>query len=255
LAEAQPFVRAASPSASFSTPQGSASSPGAAQNPEELFLGLARLCKPDWASRFRPPAPTTFASRAQNALTLGGVFADVLLAASAEDVQQSKNLSKDILALARPLGVQTELLDHSKSLVDCAERHDWGGLRREMETTRAELEGTLRKHADDDLIALLTLGAWMRATEVVASLVCERYSPETASLLRQPVAAQVVRERTASLSEKLQTDPTVTRIRSRLAELERLLAAPPLPPPSPEEARALSELAASLLGDINLKRN
>ena len=199
--------------------------------------------------------PSTFASRAQNALTLGSVFADGQLAAQAEDAQQSKNLSKDLVALAKPLGVQIELLDRAKSLAECAERRDWIALRRELDATQTELQSALHKHEDDDLMTLVTLGAWMRSTEIVASLVSEHYSQNAAGLLRQPILAQLLKERVGVLSEKLQTDPTVTRIRTRLGELERLLEGPAGTVPSLEEVRQLFDTVSSVLWDITSKRN
>ncbi|MEI6713007.1 MAG: hypothetical protein WCO60_04600 [Verrucomicrobiota bacterium] len=226
-----------------------------AQSPGEFLSALAKFAKPDWSSKFRPPPPTAFTSRAQNALTLGSVFADGQLAAHAEDVQQSKNLSKDIVALAKPLGVQTELLDRSKSLAEYAERKDWPSLRLELEAAQTELQNTLHKHEDDDLMTLVSLGAWMRSTEIVAALVSERYTENAASILRQPVLARLLKERVSTLSEKIQSDATVVRIRARLDELERLLSGPTAPPPSPEEVRLLSETVSSVLWDITAKRN
>lgn len=226
-----------------------------AQSPGEFLSALAKHSKPDWPSRYRPPVPTTFSSRAQNALTLGSVFADGQLAAQAEDVQQSKNLSKDIVSLAKPLGVQTELLDRSKSLSDCAERKDWAALRVELEATQTELQNSLHKHEDDDLMTLVILGAWMRSTEIVASLVSERYTNNTAAILRQPVLAQILKDRVRTLSEKIQADPTVVRIRARLEELEQLLSGPSDVAPSLEEVRLLSDTVSSVLWDITAKRN
>jgi hypothetical protein len=226
-----------------------------ARSPSEFLTNLAKHSKPDWTSRYRPPVPTTFSSRAQNALTLGSVFADGQLAAQAEDIQQSKNLTKDIVSLAKPLGVQAELLDRSKSLAECAERKDWIALRVELEATQIELQNSLHKHEDDDLMTLVTLGAWMRSTEIVASLVAERYTDSSASILRQPVLAKILRDRVCTLSEKIQADPTVVRIRSRLGELERLLDGPIGVAPSIEEVRLLSDTVSSVLWDITAKRN
>lgn len=224
-----------------------------AKSPGELLSALTAHQKPDWASRFRPPMPATFSSRAQNALTLGSVFADVQLAVHAEDIQQSKNLSRDIVTLAKPLGIQNEMADKSKSLAELAEKKDWPALKLELERTQAELESTLLKHGDADLMMLVTLGAWMRSTEIVASLVGEKYTEDAASLLRQPALAQLLREKIYTLSEKIQADPTVVRIRTRLKELEDLLSNPASPFPSQEEVRLLSETIASVLWDITTK--
>ncbi len=66
---------------------------------------------------------------------------------------------------------------------------------------------------------------------------------------------QLLKERVGLLSEKLQADPTVTRIRTRLGELERLLEGPEGTVPSLEEVRQLFDTVSSVLWDITSKRN
>src|SRR6185503_17712799 len=86
--------------------------------PGELLAALGKLGKLDWTSKFRAPIATSFPSRAQMALNLGGLIADGYIAVEAEDAQQVKNLGKDILALGKNLGVSKEILDRGKSLTE-----------------------------------------------------------------------------------------------------------------------------------------
>ncbi len=229
--------------------------PPAAVSPGELLHSLSRCAKPDWASKFRPPSGVVLNSRVQIALVLGGVFADGFLAAQAEDAQQCRNLSKDLLRLSKTLGVQTELLDRSRSIADSAQRKDWSALRQELHATEAKLGEALRKHEDGGLAQLVTLGAWMRSTEIVASLLSDHYDENAASLLRQPSLGILLGRGLENLGDKLETDPSVDLIRPKLHTVERLLNASADTPPSQNEIKELAAVLESILRDVNEKRN
>jgi hypothetical protein len=147
-------------------------------------------------------------------LVLGGVFADGYLAAQAEDAQQCKNISKDLLRLSKTLGVQTELLDRSRSIADSAQKKDWAILRRELHASEEELGAALRKHEDEGLARLVSLGAWMRSTEIVASLLNDHYSENAASLLRQPALGALLGSGLENLCKL--TNHHACRIRQRI---------------------------------------
>ncbi len=229
--------------------------PPAAVSPEELLHSLSRCAKPDWASKFRPPVAVALNSRAQIALVLGGVFADGYLAAQAEDAQQCRNIGKDLVRLSKTLGVQTELLDRSRSIADSAQKKDWAILRRELNATEAELGAALRKHEDEGLARLVSLGAWMRSTEIVASLLCDHYSENAASLLRQPALGILMGRGLEKLGEKLDTDPALELIRPKLNTVERLLNGSADTPPSSMEVKDLAAILTSILKDVTEKRN
>jgi hypothetical protein len=229
--------------------------PPAAVSPEELLRSLSRCGKPDWASKFRAPSAVALNSRAQIALVLGGVFADGYLAAQAEDAQQCRNIGKDLLRLSKTLGVQTELLDRSRSIADSAQNKDWGSLRRELQATEAELGAALRKHEDEALARLVSLGAWMRSTEIIASLLSEHYSENAASLLRQPALGLLLGRGLDKLGDKLEADPAIDLIRPKLHTVERLLNASADTPPSHGEVKEIATVLTSILRDVNEKRH
>jgi hypothetical protein len=228
--------------------------PPAAVSPEELLHSLSRCAKPDWASKFRPPVAVALNSRAQIALVLGGVFADGYLAAQAEDAQQCRNISKDLLRLSKTLGVQTELLDRSRSIADSAQKKDWATLRRELHASEEELVAALRKHDDGGLAQLVSLGAWMRSTEIVASLLSDQYSENAASLLRQPALGALLGSGLEKLGNKLETDPALELIRPKLSAVERHLNGSADTPPSALEVKDLASLLSSILKDVNERK-
>jgi hypothetical protein len=228
--------------------------PPAAVSPEELLRSLARCAKPDWASKFRSPASVSLQSRAQIALVLGGVFADGYLAAQAEDAQQCKNIGKDLFRLSKTLGVQSELLDRSRSIADSAQKKEWSVLRRELNATEAELGAALRKHEDEALARLVSLGAWVRSTEIVASLLSDQYSENAAALLRQPALGVLLGSSLEKLGEKLETDPAIEQIRPKLGTVERLLNASADTPPSAGEVKEIALVLSAIVKDVNEKK-
>jgi hypothetical protein len=131
--------------------------------------------KVDWSSKTRPPIPTDFPDRGQLALNLGTLVADGYLAVEAESKQDVKNIGKDIIALAKNLGVSKELTDRGKSLEDFANDGQWDVLREELEATQNEVKNKFSAGGDVDLIALVSVGAWVRGTELVASHVAKTY--------------------------------------------------------------------------------
>lgn len=223
--------------------------------PAELISALGRCAKPDWASKYRPPVSLTPNSRAQIALLLGGLFSDGYLGAQAEDAQQCRNVGKDIFALAKTLGVQMELLDRSRSLGDSAQKRDWPLLRRELKAAEAELCAALKNHDDAALAHLVALGEWIRSAEIVASLLKESYTENTAEILQNPALYRFLASAFLPLSEKLRADPVVTGIQGRLDTVAQLLNAQKEDRLSPEEVNTIAQTLGSILQDINSRQN
>ncbi|MES2569807.1 MAG: hypothetical protein V4710_07085, partial [Verrucomicrobiota bacterium] len=182
--------------------------------PGELLAALNKLGKLDWSARYRPPISTNFSSRPQMAMNLGGLIADGYIAVEAQDSQQVKNIGKDIVAIAKPLGVQQEIINRGKSLTDFASENKWDVLKEELEATQNEAKIAMADNKDPDLVTLVTIGAWLRATDAISGYLVERYTPEGAKLLRQPAIVRFLNERIAALPEKMRDDWVVKKTRS-----------------------------------------
>ncbi|MDQ3625160.1 MAG: hypothetical protein M3463_22230, partial [Verrucomicrobiota bacterium] len=150
--------------------------------PGELLAALEKVGKPDWSQQFRAPIATNFSSRAQMALNLGGLIADGYIAVQAENAQAVKNVGRDIMALAKPLGVKEEIINRGKSLTDFADQKQWDVLKEELEAAQNEVKDKLADNKDQDLICLVTLGGWLRGTEVLSGWVAGHYSEPRARL-------------------------------------------------------------------------
>ncbi len=217
---------------------------------EVLLASLAKQFKPDWAAKFRPPNAAPLAGRLQTAFVLGTFLADSYLAAQAEDSQQCRNAGKEVLALSKTLGVQSELLDRGRSLGETAQRREWSGVRRELEAVVLELNEGLKAHQDEGLVNIIALGSWLRGLEIVAGVVSENYSDSTAMLLRQPALALQMEWCVGQLTDPQKRSPFLVRIRPQIMEIQLLLSGPLGEAPSQAEISSLATTLSSVLNAI-----
>jgi len=225
------------------------------RTPEELLIAISRCTKPDWSANFRGPLPSTLNSRFQTAILVGSVFTDGYLAAQAEDTQQCKNVVKDLIALAKTLGVQNELLDRSRSLVDSAQKKSWATFRQELGATGVELENALRKHQDERLVRLVLIGAWVRGLEISSSILRETYTETGASLLRQKSILKLLESEMDLQPDPQRPDPLLIALRPRLEKLRSLLDGPSDVPVSRSEMIELAPVVSSILQEIISRQN
>jgi hypothetical protein len=221
--------------------------------PGEFMAALGKVGKPDWSSKTRPPIPTDFRDRGQLALNLGTLVADGYLAVEAESKQDVKNIGKDIIALAKSLGVSKELTDRGKSLEDFADASQWNVLREELEATQNEVKNKFLASGDTDLIALVTVGAWVRGTELISSHVAKTYSKEGAQLLRQPGIVDYLTTKLDALPEKLRDEPAVKRARMKLGELKGAVSFPRENVADQETVKKIHALSSELVKDLSKK--
>jgi len=217
---------------------------------EELLSGLARQSKPDWAGKYRPLHTTPLVGRGQTALVLGFFLADSYLSTQAEDSQQCRNAGKEMLKLAKTLGVQNEMLDRGRSLGEAAQRRDWPAVRLELEAIFAELSAVLRAHQDEGIVRLIALGSWLRGLEVVAGTVSENYSESAALLLRQPALALEMEASFERLSVALTGTSLLAQLHPQLLEIQLLLAGPQGEAPTQPEVKSLATLLTKALNGI-----
>jgi hypothetical protein len=221
--------------------------------PGELMTALNKLGKLDWPSKFRPPIATNFPSRPQMALNLGGLIADGYIAVEAQDAQQVKNIGKDIMALAKPLGVQQDIINRGKSLSQFAEQSQWDVLREELEATQNEVKTALTQNKDQDLVTLVSVGGWTRGMEAITAYLAEHYSESGAKVIRQPAIVAFLAQRLDELPDKLRDERTVKHARGKLADIKRAVSFPADVTPTAEDIKKLNGMAADLMQTISSK--
>ena len=223
--------------------------------PGELLSALNKLGKMDWSAKFRAPIATNFPSRAQMALNLGGLIADAYIAVEAEDAQQVKNLGKDILALGKSLGISKEILDRGKSLTEFADTKQWDVLKEELEATQNEVKDAMEHNKDADLVILVTLGGWLRGTEVLSGWIGDHYTEAGAKLLRQPGIVGFLGAKLDKMPEKTKAEASVKKTQDKLKEIEAAVSFPTDKAPTQDAIKQLHQLTAELLKSLAKKES
>ena len=221
--------------------------------PGELFAALAKPGKIDWPSRYRGPMPMTYRNRAQIALNLGGLIADGFIAVEAQDAQQVKNIGGDIIKMAKALGVSENILSRGNSINEFAENNDWGVLQEELEATQNEVKASMQSHRDQDLVILVSLGGWIRGTQVVSAAILKNFDGNTAKVLRQPALVNFIQAKVDGISPELRNEPLVKDVTSQLAVIQKLVSFPSGSAPTLDDVRKINEAVTKLMGEIQNK--
>src|SRR5213594_4368302 len=221
--------------------------------PGELFAALEKPGKTDWSGQYRGPIPITYRNRAQIALNLGGLIADGFIAVEAKDSQQVKNIGSDIIKLAKALGVSENLLGRGNSINEFAENNEWDTLQEELEATQNEVKSSMQSHADQDLIILVTLGGWIRGTQVVSSAILQNYDEQSAKVLRQPALVHFMQARINEISPELRNEPLVKDVSNELGKIEKLVSFPEDKTPDVEQVRKVNEAVGKVMAEIESK--
>ena len=195
----------------------------------------------------------TYRNRAQIALNLGGLVADGFIAVEAKDSQQVKNIGSDIIKLAKALGVSENLLKRGNSINEFAENDEWDTLQEELEATQNEVKSSMQSHSDQDLVILVSLGGWIRGTQVVSGAIMQDYDERSAKVLRQPALVDFMKSKIDEISPQLRSEPLVKDVREQLTGIEKLVSFPPGKAPNADEVRKVNEAVGKVMEAIESK--
>lgn len=221
--------------------------------PGELFAALEKPGKPNWSGQYRGPIPMTYRNRAQIALNLGGLIADGFVAVEAKDSQQVKNIGSDIIKLSKALGVSENLLRRGNSLNDFAENDEWDALQEELEATQNEVKSSMQTHSDQDLVILVSVGGWLRGTQVVTAAIMENYDERAAKVLRQPALVSFIHSKMNDVSSELRAEPLVKDVNEQLLGIQKLVAFPVGKSPSRDDVQKVNEAVGRTMTTIQNK--
>ena len=221
--------------------------------PGELFAAFEKPGKPDWAGQYRTPIPVTYRNRAQIALNLGGLIADGFIAVEAQDSQQVKNIGTDIIKLAKALGVSENVLSRGNSINEFAENSEWDSLQEELEATQNEVKTSMQSHSDQDLVILVSLGGWIRGTQVVSASIIKNYDERSARVLRQPAVVNFIHAKIAEIGMELRNEPLVKEVDGQLPALEKLVTFPSAKAPTLDDVRKINQAVSKLMEAIQNK--
>src|SRR5207302_2176396 len=221
--------------------------------PGELFTALEKPGKPNWTGQYRGPIVMTYRNRAQIALNLGGLIADGFVAVEAKDSQQVKNIGSDIIKLAKALGVSQNLLSRGNSINEFAENNEWDTLQEELEATQNEVKSSMQSHSDQDLVILVSLGGWVRGTQVVSAAIMQNYDERSAKVLRQPALVSLIQAKIGEISPELRGEPLVKNVSEQLTGIGKLVSFPIGKAPSVDEVRKVNEAVGKVMEEIENK--
>jgi hypothetical protein len=154
--------------------------------PNEVFGALNKLGGVNWREYVRNDKGANFTERPRIALLLGAVIADGFIAVQAEDAPTVKDIGQRVLGLSKAIGVSSSITAHAKAITDAADKRNWAGVRQELDKTQSSVQAAMNEVHDEKLSQLVSLGGWLRGTEVLTAVVTKRYSPEGSELLHQP---------------------------------------------------------------------
>src|SRR5213595_1953790 len=221
--------------------------------PGELFAALEKPGKTNWSGQYRGPMPVTYRNRAQIALNLGGLIADGFIAVEAKDSQQVKNIGSDIIKLAKALGVSENLLSRGNSINEFAENNEWDTLQEELEATQNEVKSSMQSHSDQDLVILVTLGGWIRGTQVVSAAIMQNYDEQSAKVLRQPALVRLIQSKINEVSPELRQEPLVKDVSEQLNGIEKAVSFPAGKTPAVDDVRKVNGAVTKVMTEIESK--
>jgi len=203
----------------------------------------------------RGPISTSYKNRAQIALNLGSLIADGFIAVEAKDSQQVKNIGTDIIKMAKALGVSEHVLSRGSSINEFAENDEWDALQEELEATQNEVKASMQSHRDQDLIILVSVGGWIRGTQVVSAAVMQNYDERAAKVLRQPALVSFIQSKMNDISPDVRDEPLIKEVSGQLPGIEKLVTFPAGKPPTPDEVRKVNEAVGKMMSQIQTKES
>jgi hypothetical protein len=222
--------------------------------PSEVFVVLDKLGNPNWRSEMHESLGRQTGNRAQVALLLGTVIAEGFVAVEAEDPEKVKAIGRRVLTLSKAINVEKAVLERSKSIVDKAEVKDWQSVRKEFDGALQDVKGAMQELGDDDLAQLVSVGGWIRGTEVLTSIIQKNYTADSAELLHQPALVSFFSEKLSHLSnERLARDPIVARIRKMLTSILPLIGDEEGATIPPENVQRIHQMTRDTIADITSK--
>ncbi len=191
--------------------------------PLEIFASLDKLGAQDWGNQVESRDIRLDANRSRTAMLFGLVVSEGFIGVQAKDKESVRRLGRDVLALAKSLGVSSEVEEHANAIVNGAGRDEWDMVRQELDKTRQTVINKMKELRDDELVALVSLGGWLGGTEALASVLRDNDSVEASDLLNQPDLIKQLKEDFNGLPKRARRGDLFTQVSQTLEHLESLM--------------------------------
>lgn len=209
--------------------------------PNEIFAVLDKLGKPRWAGLIhRDVSKAKPAGEApQIAMMLGVIIAEGLIAVEAEDAEEVKEIGRAILTFSNAIGVRKAVVRRANSVIEFADKKSWNRVRTELDGALTDVREAMIELNSEPLAQLVSLGGWLRGTDVLAQVVSMDFSARGAELLHQPGLVEHFEKQVDGMKSRLRSNRVVGKVRSGLSEIEPLIGGSEKIP-----AKSVKEIAA-----------
>lgn len=191
--------------------------------PSEIFSVLDKLGDPDWKAEVSASPKPSFRERTDVALLLGSTVADGFIAVQAEDKKAVEDVGRNVLSLSRSLGVEDDVVRHCQAIDDAASAAKWDLVRSELDATQSTVRAKMRQMQDGALAECISVGGWLRGTQVITAVIGKAFSPERAELLYQPDLADYFNDALEEMLVKAKNPAKLKAIADGLARVRELM--------------------------------
>ena len=193
--------------------------------PNEVFAVLDKLGKPRWAGLIhRDVSKAKPAGEApQVAMMLGVIIAEGFIAVEAEDADEVKELGRAILTFSNAIGVRKAVVRRANSVIEYADKRRWNRVRSELDGALTDVREAMVELNSESLAQLVSIGGWLRGTEVLAQVVGMDFSRAGADLLHQPDLVRHFENQVDAMKSRLRSNRVVGKVRLGLGEIWPLL--------------------------------
>jgi hypothetical protein len=215
--------------------------------PGEVFSALNKLGPVNWKEYVRTEKSANFSERPRTALLLGNVIADGFIAVQAQDAPAVKEIGQRVLTLAKGIGVGASITPHAKAITEWADKRKWENVRNELDRTQSSVQQAMNELQDQKLSQLVSLGGWLRGTQILTAVVDRHFTPEGAELLHQPDLLRYFGDRLTGMPEY--RIPVVKSIKEALVEVRPLIDTGSKPI-TPDAVKRINAITTRLDGEI-----
>jgi hypothetical protein len=111
--------------------------------------------------------------------------------------------------------------DKGPNFIEAADKRNWENVRQELDRTQNSVQQAMNEVHDEKLSQLVSLGGWLRGTEVLTSVVKQHFSSDGAELLHQPDLLAYFQTRLKAMPEF--NLPIIHQIQDALVEVKPLI--------------------------------
>ena len=141
----------------------------------------------------------------------------------AEDKTSVTDVGRNVLSLAQALGVKDDVIRHCQAIDDAANTAKWDVVRQELDATQATVRAKMQQMQDGALAECISVGGWLRGTQVITAVIGKQWTAERAELLYQPDLAEYFNDALEEMLVKAKNPAKLKDIADGLSRIRELM--------------------------------